>query len=133
MAKSKKRKYRSKFEQTIATQLGNKFKYEEVTFKYVRPQKYTVDFTGVKKSDGTPLHIETKGRFLSSDRTKMLLVMEQNTYNPSHLDIRLVFMKDLPLYKGSKTKYSDWCKKYGFKYAIGSVPKAWLKEVKSAD
>lgn len=128
MAKRKRKsKYRSGFEEDIAVELGPEFKYEVNTFTYNRPQKYKVDFSAVKKN-GYLMHIETKGRFLSADRTKMLLV--QQTY--PGIDLRLVFMKDLPLYKGSNSTYSDWAKTHNFRYSVGHVPKAWLKEVKKA-
>jgi hypothetical protein len=32
------------------------------------------------------------------------------------------------LYKGAKSSYGDWCKKYGFKYADKVIPKEWLEE-----
>ena len=45
------------------------------------------------------------------------------------LDIRFLFQADCPIKKGSKTYYSDWAKKAGFLYSIGtSVPKGWMEE-----
>jgi Phage endonuclease I len=76
---------------------------------------YTPDF-----AIGTIL-IETKGRFTSADRSKMLAVKAAHL----ELDIRLLFMRDQPIRKGSKTRYSDWCVKHGFQYAIGAVPPEW--------
>ena len=45
------------------------------------------------------------------------------------LDIRFVFQNSrAKLYKGAKSSYGDWCKKYGFKYADKSIPDTWLEE-----
>lgn len=55
----------------------------------------------------------------------MALVIEQHP----DLDIRLLFMRDNPIYKGSKTKYSTWCKERGIKFHVsanGEVPDEWL-------
>ena len=32
------------------------------------------------------------------------------------------------LYKGSKTTYSGWCERYGFKWCEGFLPQEWLNE-----
>lgn len=45
-------------------------------------------------------------------------------------DIRMLFMRDNYIYKGSKTKYSDWCKAHGIKYHVsahGTVPEEWFE------
>ena len=68
--------------------------------------------------------VEAKGWFDSEDRTKMLRVAQAN---PS-VDIRFVFMKDNLIRKGSKTRYSTWCDKHGFKWALGTVPESWWHE-----
>lgn len=125
-AKHKKNKYRSGFERRIAECIIDRsvpLEYETLHLKYTRPQTYTPDF--ILKNG---IIIEAKGRFLSSDRTKHLLVKAQHP----DLDIRFLFSRDQPLSKGSKTFYSDWCNKHGFKYHVsyeGQVPKAWLKGV----
>jgi len=66
--------------------------------------------------------IETKGRFVSKDRTKMLAVIKCNP----DLDIRMYFQQDNKLTKGKDDKYSDWCIKHGVTYCIGSIPEEWL-------
>ncbi len=69
--------------------------------------------------------VEAKGWFDSTDRTKMLRVKQAN---PTR-DIRFIFMADNKLNKGSKMRYSDWCTKHGFLYAIGkSIPEGWWHE-----
>lgn len=131
---------RSKFERRIAKALkdeGIPFEYESIQLEYYKNIRsshcldcesrniavsrwYTPDFV-LKNGD---LIIETKGRFTSSDRTKMLAVMEDHP----DLDIRMVFMRDNKLSKSSDTKYSEWCEKHGIKYAIGHIPKEWTDE-----
>jgi hypothetical protein len=114
-----KPKYRSKFEEKLHAS-APKATYETTCFAYARPQRYTVDFT---LPNG--VCIEAKGYFQSSDRTKLLLVREQNPGT----DIRLIFQKDNRLSKKSKTTYSQWAEKHGFQYHVGNrIPKAWLKE-----
>ena len=68
--------------------------------------------------------VEAKGRFTGTDRSKHLLIKKQHP----DLDIRLVFMIDQPIVKGSKTLYSAWCDKHGFQYAIGDIPQEWIDE-----
>lgn len=97
------------------------FEYEKMRISYVpKPKTYTPDFV---LSNG--IIIETKGRFLASDRAKHLLIKQQHP----NLDIRFVFTNPKQrISKRSKTTYADWCKKHGFKYAEGLVPVAWTKE-----
>jgi hypothetical protein len=69
--------------------------------------------------------VESKGRFLTADRQKHLLVKEQHP----HLDIRFVFQRSAnPIRKSSATTYAAWCQKHGFVFADKSVPPAWLRE-----
>ncbi len=68
--------------------------------------------------------LETKGRLTSVDRTKMLAVIKEY---PT-VKFRMLFMRDEPLNKGKKAKYSDWCKRKGIEYAVGTeLPKEWYK------
>lgn len=129
-------KFRSQFESTFSEhldKLGVEYGYETDYILYEVPRKYKPDFI-LPRPNRKPiwerkLYIELKGRFTSADRSKMLEVKNQN----SLLDIRLVFMQNNYLYKGSKTRYSDWAEKYGFPYHIvGStkklIPDEWLQE-----
>ena len=120
-------KYRSGLEKTIAAQLRKfriKFDYEKLVILYTRPAQsstYTPDF---RLANG--IIIETKGRFVVSDRKKHLLIRKQygNKY-----DIRFVFSNaKAKIYKGSKTTYADWCIKYGFKFFNKTIPMKWIKE-----
>ena len=118
--------YRSGLEDLVSQQLerlGVKFRYEDVTLPYVRPSRkcrYTPDFL---LPNG--IIVETKGRFVTADRQKMLQVKEQHP----DLDIRIVFSNpSAPISKRSKTTYAMWCERYGFKYAKQFIPEAWLQE-----
>ena len=120
-------KYRSGLEVSIAKQLKKfriKFDYEKLVILYTRPAQsstYTPDF---RLANG--IIIETKGRFVVSDRKKHLLIRKQygNKY-----DIRFVFSNaKAKIYKGSKTTYADWCIKHNFKYFNKTIPMKWIKE-----
>ena len=80
-------RFRSKFEQRLAVAMkraGVIFTYESMRIKYVKNHHYTPDFV---LDNGVIL--EAKGRFMSSDRAKHLLVKAQHP----DLDIRFVFMR----------------------------------------
>ena len=83
-------------------------------------RKYTPDF---RLPNG--IIVETKGRFISDDRKKHLLVQQQHP----DLDIRFVFSNSkAKLNKGAKSTYADWCIKHGFLYADKTIPEEWLNE-----
>lgn len=118
--------YRSGLEDRIAAELdeaGVQYTYEEEVIRYVKPERsarYTPDF--VLKNG---IIVETKGRFLTADRQKHLLIKAQHPEK----DIRFVFSNSkTKISKQSKTTYADWCEKHGFLYADKSVPRNWLKE-----
>lgn len=74
--------------------------------------------------------MEYKGKLDRDVREKMALAIEQNP----ELDIRFVFMRDNKIAKNSKTRYSDWCRKRGIKYAVsedGHIPQEWLEEARA--
>lgn len=119
--------FRSGLETTIAAQLranGIEPNYEGLKLPY-RVEKncnYTPDFPITKT-----IIIETKGRFLTSDRMKMLLIQKQYP----QLDIRFVFSNsNAKISKVSKTTYGKWCEKNGFKYADKVIPAEWIDEIK---
>jgi hypothetical protein len=124
--------FRSGLEERICDQLTEeeiKFRYEALTLAFIQPsknRKYTPDFE-LFKLDGSPLIIETKGRFTLEDRQKMLWVKEQYP----GMDIRLLFTNSKQkLSKGAKSTYADWCDKHGYRYADKLIPKEWLREVR---
>jgi hypothetical protein len=117
--------FRSGLEDKVAAQLqeaGIKSAYESVVIEYVKPErkaKYTPDFP---LPNG--IIVETKGRFITEDRQKHLLVKNQRP----DLDIRFVFSNpNQRISKTSATTYAMWCEKHGFKYAAKLIPDAWLK------
>jgi len=121
--------FRSGLEKRVADELnsqGISFSYEEMKIEYTRParqSKYTPDF--VLTNSG--IIVETKGRFMTDDRAKHLLLKSEHP----HLDIRFVFSNPKQrISKASKTTYAMWCEKHGFKYAKGSIPIEWLRETK---
>lgn len=118
--------FRSGLEGTISRQLtaaNIPYEYEAHKVSYITPatpHKYTPDF---KLPNG--IFVETKGRFVTADRQKHLLIKGQHP----ELDIRFVFSSSKQrISKTSKTTYADWCEKHGFAYADKLIPQAWLKE-----
>lgn len=112
--KPTKIKYRSNFESLVHASLkgkNSKVTYETHKFKYTVERTYTVDFTLHGKK---LIFIESKGRFTSADRTKLLTIKKQYP----NIDIRLLFQQDNWLTKQKKQRYSDWASKNGFKYSI---------------
>lgn len=95
--------------------------YEQHVIDYVKPEtkhKYHPDF---KLPNG--VFVETKGRFLTEDRKKHLLIKQQHP----ELDIRFLFQNSkTKISKSSKTTYADWCIKYGFQFADKVIPEDWL-------
>jgi hypothetical protein len=118
--------FRSGLEQDNAKLLdamGVSYEYETLKIPFVpKPRTYTPDFV---LPNG--IIVETKGRFVSSDRTKHLLVKDQHP----HLDIRFVFSNpNTKISKRSKSTYGSWCDQYGFQYATGMIPRGWTRERK---
>jgi len=118
------RGFRSGLEMEINEELKQKNidgQYEEHTIKYSIPESnhtYTPDF---KLPNG--IFVESKGRFVTEDRKKHVLIKEQHP----ELDIRFVFQNSRSkIRKGSKTTYADWCNKHGFLYADKTIPDTWL-------
>jgi hypothetical protein len=118
--------YRSGLEEQIARQLeaaGVSADYEAHVIPYIKPEKrakYTPDW---KLPNG--IIVETKGRFITEDRQKHLLVKAQHP----ELDIRFVFSNSRQrISKTSPTTYAMWCEKNGFAFADKFIPQAWLEE-----
>lgn len=119
--------FKSGLEESLADQIeaaGEPVVYERSRVYYMYPARraeYRPDF--VLENN---IIIEAKGIFDAADRQKHLLIKRQ----APELDIRFVFMRDQPIYKGSPTKYSDWARKFGYTYAIKDIPLDWFKEPK---
>ena len=104
---------------------GVGFLFEERVINYTKPSrvsKYTPDF---ELPNG--IIIESKGRFITADRQKHILIKDQHP----ELDIRFVFSNSRArISKRSTTTYGMWCEKHGFKYADKEIPDTWIKEKK---
>lgn len=118
--------YRSGLEEAVAEQIAGAglpvlFEQEKIEYsKPARKAKYTPDF---KLPNG--IYIETKGRFVTEDRQKHILIKDQHP----HLDIRFVFSNpNTKISKKSPTTYAMWCDKHGFKYAAKRIPVEWMNE-----
>lgn len=120
---------RNSFEQRVHKALkkdkprGAVIKYESERLPYIVFKDYIPDFI-VYLSSGHKIYVEAKGYLRPSDRTKMIAVKKAHP----DLDIRFFFAVDNKLYKNAKSRYSDWCIKHGFPYAVGTIPKDWLSE-----
>ena len=118
-------KYRSGLEKNIASYLRKKqtkVRYEvlKIEWEDLRYRTYTPDFI---LDNG--IIIEAKGIFSVADRYKHREIQRQHP----ELDIRFVFSNyNAKLYKGSKSRYYNWCDKHSFKWAHRVIPEAWLKE-----
>lgn len=122
--------FRSGLEDNVNDMLieNNKsFSYESEKISYIQPQtkhNYTPDFV-LNKIDGNKMYVETKGRWVKTDRLKFDLIFEQYP----GIDIRFVFQNpNAKLYKGSKTTYAQYCDKKGWRWAKKEIPDEWLKE-----
>ena len=125
--------YRSGLEDRASRQIGEagiEVIYERERIEYfipVRHSKYTPDFKLPKL--GGFFFIETKGRFVTADRHKHLLIKKQKP----DIDIRFVFSNaNAKIYKGSPTTYSSWCEKHGFRWANKHIPVEWLDEARES-
>ena len=100
--------------------------FEAAKIEYLKPArtaKYTPDFL---LPNG--IIIESKGRFVTADRQKHLLIQKQHP----DLDIRFVFSNSRSrISKQSKTTYAMWCEKHGFLYADKLIPEEWLDAPKT--
>lgn len=107
--------------------LGVSYTYEAHKLTYEvpsRPAKYTPDFVL-----GNHIVVETKGRFVTADRQKMILVKKTHP----DLEIRLLFSNSKTrISKQSKTTYAMWCDTHGFVHAnVGKparIPQSWIDE-----
>jgi hypothetical protein len=121
--------YRSGLEKKVGQQItdaGLVLLYETDRIQYTVPQrisKYTPDFKLPKV--GGFYYIETKGRWVVSDRAKAMLLHNQHP----DIDIRYVFSnQNSRLYKGSPTTYAKYCDKNGLTYANKWIPEEWIEE-----
>jgi hypothetical protein len=121
--------YRSGLEVDTAEEfrrLGIPFTYETERLSFLIPSrsaKYTPDF--ILPKVGGVWYLETKGRWVTADRQKHVLIKKQLP----DLDLRFLFQNaNAKLYKGSKTSYADFCIKNGFAWAHKRIPDEWIEE-----
>ena len=141
---------RSKYEARVAKQLdtlGIRYEYETHRLEYwLRVPGSRCAACGGKETERsgwyTPdfwlpdlgIYMETKGRFLSKDRTKMKAVAEQH---PDEI-ILMCFMADNKIHPSSNTRYSDWCQSIQMPYLVmapsrsGQVPLLTHRAIKDA-
>jgi hypothetical protein len=109
----------TKYKSNLEAKFNESFNlpYETATMSYWQAHTYTPDWTL-----GSNHYIETKGRWIPSDRAKLKRVMQQH----SLVKIVMVFQNpDTPLNKGSKRTYGSWCEKNGITFfKAGSEPLA---------
>lgn len=117
--------FRSGLEETISSQLeraGHPVVFEQlgVPYRVEKSCTYTPDFI---LANG--IVIETKGRFVTADRQKHLMIQKQYP----DLDIRFVFSRATSrISKTSRTTYAAWCAAKCFRHADKAIPRAWLEE-----
>ncbi len=118
---------RSGLEERIAQEMLERrgpVDYETKLIRNTKPEKrapYRPDF--ILTHNG--IIIETKGRFLTADRQKMILVKDQHP----DLDIRFLFSDASSfISKRSKTTYGMWAERHGFPYSSAYLPPEWLEE-----
>lgn len=112
-AKGRRSGFELKVEAALLKHYGA-VEYEAARLRY--PQKegvYVPDFY-VPRLIRTQLYVEAKGRFLGKDRTKLKAVKAAHP----EIDLRIVFQRNNPITKGSKTRNLDWAAKNGFKAAV---------------
>lgn len=112
---------RNKFEFTLHDQFKRsklQFGYEAAKLQYVLRGVYTPDWVVYKDKQRTKVKfvVEAKGYFRREQKRIMAACKKQHP----KLDMRIVFYR----YRKADIK---WAEKHGFKYAIGRVPKDWLK------
>lgn len=107
---------RNKFEQSgwdFLIQNKVKFKYEGLKLPYTIEANYNPDFYIPKKD----LIIEFKGYWRAGAKRKMAAVRKAHP----KVDIRIV------LYSPPNKVDQKWLQKNNFQYAVGQIPKSWIK------
>jgi predicted nuclease of restriction endonuclease-like RecB superfamily len=117
--------YKSLLEVKFAKELSKRkdvqVTYETVRLPYTLKRYYLPDFV-CRGADGKVFYIEVKGYFRGTDRVKLKAVREAHP----EADVRLLFAADNKISSKSLMRYSDWCKKNGFTYAVKEIPEEWF-------
>lgn len=134
-----KSQYEYRFSQHLETE-GINFLYEPEIISYIYPIKNSIcrDCGGKdagRRASYTPdfylpdydLWIETKGKWDSAGRTKIMAVLESDNKLTKD-NFRMLFMYDNWLTSNKKQRYVSWCTTQGIVAAAGDVlPFEWLK------
>lgn len=113
---------RNKFEKKTETQLKRarvSFAYEAEKVPYVLSGYYLPDFVFVTPTG--KVYLECKGYFRPEHKRKMIAVKKQHP----EIDLRILFYPFCSLKR--EQQYIKWAVKNGFRYAIGTIPKEWLR------
>lgn len=118
--------FRSGLEEVLARQIAGEglpviFEEFKIPYRVEKDCTYKPDFV---LPNG--IVVESKGRFVTADRQKHLLVKEQHP----DLDLRFVFSRSAAfISKTSSTTYAMWCEKNGFDFSEqnGRIPRRWLE------
>lgn len=133
------KKFRSNAERKVSewlTRAGLEWEFETVVLPYtstvtsglcelcgstdavVQRRKYWPDFF----LPGKNIFIEVKGRLTSPDRRKMRDV--KRAYPDK--DIRILLLSNNKIDSRRPDRYSDWCKKNNYIYALKELPIEWF-------
>jgi hypothetical protein len=79
----------------------------------------------VQERPRSEIVVEAKGRFLTADRQKFIMIAESQP----DLDIRFAFSNPKTrISKTSQTTYARWAEYKGFLWCGPVIPDAWLRE-----
>jgi predicted nuclease of restriction endonuclease-like RecB superfamily len=108
---------RNEFERVVDKQLKRSkvtYSYESEKIPYILYGNYIPDFI-LETKDGK-VYIECKGHFRVEDKRKLSAVKKQYP----DMDLRIVFYS-------SKPKDIKWAEKRKIPWAVGKIPREWLK------
>lgn len=90
-----------------------------------RPNRYYPTFV-VTDDEGKRVVIQQKGRFITADRQKLILLKQQHP----EIEFRIVFTRSKTrISTMSTTTYAAWCERYSFQYCDSVPSKAWISEL----
>jgi hypothetical protein len=125
----RKKELKGKFEpkmNVLFEGLAQEFKYdlayEPYHYDIKIEQVYTPDFE-LSNAMGDRKVFECKGFFRYEDQRRVLAFRKDYPDVPYYL----VFERNNPIRKGSKSTYLDWAAKHGIPAAVGEVPKEWFE------
>lgn len=125
-ARAKAEGYRSGLETRNAKRLddgGYDYEYEAFKVPFMEPAKKRTYLPDFILPNG--IVIDTKGRWVTADRQKFKMLVEQH---PA-IDFRMVFSNpNTKIGKTSKTTYGMYAAALGLPFAKEFIPKEWIEE-----